>query len=215
MCERCRHAGLRCEFRPVNVTFVRLELCSRAGADGLQIRSSGLSVPDQDPTWLGCLEPCSGTLPPFQHGAFPPLPPPAVAQPTAPSVAASSSPPPSRDLGLYGPLEARSGLDAYIHGTVPSVGSSDDHGGRHTALDPRLFSAPGQASDTLSSTSQQCADTPPSLVPRLEIAGANGTAAKPNFNPAKGPDRKYPCPQCSKTYLQAKHLKRHQLQRKL
>ena len=171
---------------------------------------------DQDPTWLGCLEPCSGILPPFQHGAFPPLPPLAVAQPTAPSVAASSSPPLSRNLGLYGPLEARSGLDAYIHGTVPSVGSSDDHGGRHTALDPRLLSAPGQASDALSSTSQQYADdAPPSLVPRLDTAGANGTTAKANFNPAKGPDGRYACPQCPKTYLQAKYLKRHQRRRKL
>ena len=202
MCERCRHAGLRCEFRRGNV---RLELCSRAGADGLQIRSSGLSAPDQDPTWLGSQEPSSVTLP---------LP--AAVLPTAPSVAASPGFSPSRDLGLYGPLEARSGLDASIHGTVPPMGSSDDHGGRHTVLDPRLFSAPVQASDALSSTSQQDAgDTPPSLVASLDTAGAKGTAAKANFNPAKGRDGRYACPQCPKTYLSRHHLTRHQLQRKL
>ena len=38
--------------------------------------------------------------------------------------------------------------------------------------------------------------------------------SKANFNPAKGPDGKYACPHCPKTYLHAKHLKRHHLRRK-
>ncbi|KAI9756790.1 MAG: hypothetical protein M4579_003707 [Chaenotheca gracillima] len=41
------------------------------------------------------------------------------------------------------------------------------------------------------------------------VAGA-GTTAK-NVTPMKDSDGKYPCPHCNKTYLHAKHLKRHLL----
>ena len=42
--------------------------------------------------------------------------------------------------------------------------------------------------------------------------GANGQ--KSNAIPAKDADGKFPCPNCNKTYLHAKHLKRHLLRRK-
>ncbi|KAJ5282755.1 hypothetical protein N7505_000735 [Penicillium chrysogenum] len=40
--------------------------------------------------------------------------------------------------------------------------------------------------------------------------GVNGTA-KSTTIPAKDADGKFPCPHCNKTYLHAKHLKRHLL----
>lgn len=43
--------------------------------------------------------------------------------------------------------------------------------------------------------------------------GVNGTA-KSTTIPAKDADGKFPCPHCNKTYLHAKHLKRHLLRRK-
>jgi hypothetical protein len=42
--------------------------------------------------------------------------------------------------------------------------------------------------------------------------GVNGTA-KSTTIPAKDADGKFPCPHCNKTYLHAKHLKRHLLRR--
>ena len=44
---------------------------------------------------------------------------------------------------------------------------------------------------------------------------ATGTGATKNaVIPAKDADGKFPCPHCTKTYLHAKHLKRHLLRRK-
>jgi len=43
--------------------------------------------------------------------------------------------------------------------------------------------------------------------------GVNGSP-KGNAIPAKDADGKFPCPNCTKTYLHAKHLKRHMLRRK-
>jgi hypothetical protein len=49
----------------------------------------------------------------------------------------------------------------------------------------------------------------PAAVPN----GANGSARSTTI-PAKNSDGKFPCPNCNKTYLHAKHLKRHMLRRK-
>lgn len=43
---------------------------------------------------------------------------------------------------------------------------------------------------------------------------ATGTGTKNAMIPAKDADGKFPCPHCTKTYLHAKHLKRHLLRRK-
>lgn len=43
---------------------------------------------------------------------------------------------------------------------------------------------------------------------------AAGTVTKTQI-PQKDADGKFPCPHCTKTYLHAKHLKRHLLRRKL
>jgi hypothetical protein len=51
----------------------------------------------------------------------------------------------------------------------------------------------------------------PSVPGRAAVAnGVNGTA-KSTTIPAKDADGKFPCPHCNKTYLHAKHLKRHLL----
>ncbi|KAI2077186.1 hypothetical protein LOZ35_006836, partial [Ophidiomyces ophidiicola] len=51
----------------------------------------------------------------------------------------------------------------------------------------------------------------PSVPGRAAVAnGANG-ASKASVTPAKDADGKFPCPHCNKTYLHAKHLKRHLL----
>jgi hypothetical protein len=47
--------------------------------------------------------------------------------------------------------------------------------------------------------------------PNAPVSGS-GQASK-NMIPQKDADGKYPCPHCNKTYLHAKHLKRHLLRR--
>jgi hypothetical protein len=51
--------------------------------------------------------------------------------------------------------------------------------------------------------------------PGRPAAPAAGTAQAKNQIPQKDADGKFPCPHCTKTYLHAKHLKRHLLRRKL
>lgn len=43
---------------------------------------------------------------------------------------------------------------------------------------------------------------------------ASSNTGKNSLMPAKDADGKFPCPHCTKTYLHAKHLKRHLLRRK-
>lgn len=55
----------------------------------------------------------------------------------------------------------------------------------------------------------------PSVPGRAAVTnGVNGTAKNTTI-PAKDADGKFPCPHCNKTYLHAKHLKRHLLRREL
>lgn len=55
----------------------------------------------------------------------------------------------------------------------------------------------------------------PSAVGRpAAVAGEIATGQKSTNMPAKDANGKYPCPHCVKTYLHAKHLKRHLLRRK-
>ena len=50
--------------------------------------------------------------------------------------------------------------------------------------------------------------------PGRPAAPAAGSAQAKNQIPQKDADGKFPCPHCTKTYLHAKHLKRHLLRRK-
>ena len=55
----------------------------------------------------------------------------------------------------------------------------------------------------------------PSAAGRPPAIGENGPSSQKNLTaPAKDADGKYPCEHCPKTYLHAKHLKRHMLRRK-
>ena len=45
------------------------------------------------------------------------------------------------------------------------------------------------------------------------VTGSNASSGKSANLPTKDADGKFPCPYCSKTYLHAKHLKRHLLRR--
>ncbi|KAL1862019.1 hypothetical protein Plec18167_001200 [Paecilomyces lecythidis] len=51
----------------------------------------------------------------------------------------------------------------------------------------------------------------PSVPGRAAVANGVNGAAKNTTIPAKDADGKFPCPHCNKTYLHAKHLKRHLL----
>ena len=49
--------------------------------------------------------------------------------------------------------------------------------------------------------------------PTAPVATGTGSTAKAATIPPKDAEGKYPCPHCTKTYLHAKHLKRHLLRR--
>lgn len=55
----------------------------------------------------------------------------------------------------------------------------------------------------------------PSAPGRPAVTATGPGASKNAMIPAKDADGKFPCPHCVKTYLHAKHLKRHLLRRKL
>lgn len=55
----------------------------------------------------------------------------------------------------------------------------------------------------------------PSAPGRPTVTATGPGASKNAMIPAKDADGKFPCPHCVKTYLHAKHLKRHLLRRKL
>jgi len=50
--------------------------------------------------------------------------------------------------------------------------------------------------------------------PNAPVTGTGTGQPTKNMIPQKDSDGKYPCPHCNKTYLHAKHLKRHLLRRK-
>jgi hypothetical protein len=54
----------------------------------------------------------------------------------------------------------------------------------------------------------------PSAPGRPNPPPQGSTANTKSMIPQKDADGKYPCPHCNKTYLHAKHLKRHLLRRK-
>ena len=55
----------------------------------------------------------------------------------------------------------------------------------------------------------------PSAAGRPAAVAKEGTSStKSSIVPIKDADGKFPCPHCNKTYLHAKHLKRHLLRRK-
>jgi hypothetical protein len=54
----------------------------------------------------------------------------------------------------------------------------------------------------------------PSAPGRPAVTATGAGASKNTMIPAKDADGKFPCPHCTKTYLHAKHLKRHLLRRK-
>jgi predicted RNA-binding Zn-ribbon protein involved in translation (DUF1610 family) len=53
----------------------------------------------------------------------------------------------------------------------------------------------------------------PSAPGRPAAPAAGSGTAKNTVIPVKDADGKFPCPHCTKTYLHAKHLKRHLLRR--
>jgi hypothetical protein len=54
----------------------------------------------------------------------------------------------------------------------------------------------------------------PSAPGRPAVTATGTGSTKNTMIPAKDADGKFPCPHCTKTYLHAKHLKRHLLRRK-
>lgn len=95
-------------------------------------------------------------------------------------------------------------------GVMPQQGMNSPYG--QSPLMQQQQMLPGEDQPTHVVGSQGRRGILPSA-PGRPAAPAAGTAGKTPI-PAKDADGKFPCPHCTKTYLHAKHLKRHLLRRK-
>lgn len=117
-------------------------------------------------------------------------------QPIAPAPSSGRAPPVLR------PMPAA--------GVLPQQGMNSPYG--QSPLMQQQQMLPGEDQPTHVVGSQGRRGILPSA-PGRPAAPAAGTAGKTPI-PQKDADGKFPCPHCTKTYLHAKHLKRHLLRRK-
>lgn len=118
-------------------------------------------------------------------------------QPIAPAPAGSRGPPVLRPMPPGGIMSQPGVSSPYGHGSLMAALQDNNEQPTHVVGSQGrrgiLPSAPGR--------------------PAAPAAGSGN--AKNQVIPVKDADGKFPCPHCTKTYLHAKHLKRHLLRRKL
>ena len=106
---------------------------------------------------------------------------------------------PLRPMTSAPPLHGQHGMHPQLQPAVPGYGSQPI----------------GQDQDTPTHVvgSQGRRGILPSAPGRPAVSASGTGSAKNAAIPAKDADGKFPCPHCTKTYLHAKHLKRHLLRR--
>jgi hypothetical protein len=122
-------------------------------------------------------------------------------------------------------------MQAYpsYHPVVPGTRFPDLRPMPAGGLNETPLSSPHQPRASVSSTRRTNGESQPTHVVGLQgrrgilpraagrpavVPGESATGHKSANTPGKDADGKYPCPNCDKTYLHAKHLKRHLLRRK-
>lgn len=93
-------------------------------------------------------------------------------------------------------------------GVMPQTGISSPYGAAPMMQQPNMMPEGDQPTHVVGSQGRR--GILPSAPGRPAAAPAGTTAAKAAI-PQKDADGKFPCPHCTKTYLHAKHLKRHLL----
>ena len=119
-------------------------------------------------------------------------------QPIAPAPAGGRAPPVLRPMPPGGIMSQQPGV-------------SSPYPPNNSILQPQSMMPDGEPTHVVGSQGRRGILPSAPGRPAAPTAGAGG--AKSTVIPVKDADGKFPCPHCTKTYLHAKHLKRHLLRR--
>ncbi|KAH0308445.1 hypothetical protein KCU74_g15634, partial [Aureobasidium melanogenum] len=181
---------------PQTPTTVHTPTTSSMGANGLHAFSQQQQQHQSSPATTGSMLPPSSTYIPYSTSQST-LPPASTATSAAQTPAQARLP----DLRPLQPQTSYNGLS-----TLPSFGASGLVGAQpymqnHEAEPTHVVGSQGRRGILPSAPGRAAAPTP----------GTAAAATSKSMIPAKDADGKFPCPHCNKTYLHAKHLKRHLL----
>lgn len=188
---------------PQTPTAVHTPTTSSMGANGLHAFSQQQQQQQQhqsSPATTGSMLPPSSTYMPYSTSQ-------STLPPASTATSAAQTPAQARLPDLR-PLQPQTSYNALS--TLPSFGASGLVGAQpymqnHEAEPTHVVGSQGRRGILPSAPGRAAAPTP----------GTAAAATSKSMIPAKDADGKFPCPHCNKTYLHAKHLKRHLLRREL
>jgi hypothetical protein len=183
---------------PQTPTTVHTPTTSSMGANSLHAFSQQQQQHQSSPATTGSMLPPSSTYLPYSTSQ-------STLPPASTATSAAQTPAQARLPDLR-PLQPQSSYNSLS--TLPSFGASG-----HVAAQPYMQNHESEPTHVVGSQGRR--GILPSA-PGRAAAPTPGTAAaatSKSMIPAKDADGKFPCPHCNKTYLHAKHLKRHLLRR--
>ncbi|KAH0252483.1 hypothetical protein KCU91_g18878, partial [Aureobasidium melanogenum] len=181
---------------PQTPTTVHTPTTSSMGANGLHAFSQQQQQHQSSPATTGSMLPPSSTYIPYSTSQ-------STLPPASTATSAAQTPAQARLPDLR-PLQPQTSYNALS--TLPSFGASGLVGAQpymqnHEAEPTHVVGSQGRRGILPSAPGRAAAPTP----------GTAAAATSKSMIPAKDADGKFPCPHCNKTYLHAKHLKRHLL----
>jgi hypothetical protein len=183
---------------PHTPTTVHTPTTSSMSANGLHAFSQHQQQHQSSPATAGSMLPPSSTYMPYSTSQ--------AALPPASTATSAAHTPAQARLPDLRPLQPQATYNSMS--TLPSFGASG-----LVAAQPYMQNQESEPTHVVGSQGRR--GILPSA-PGRAAAPTPGTAAAASTKsmiPAKDADGKFPCPHCNKTYLHAKHLKRHLLRR--
>jgi predicted RNA-binding Zn-ribbon protein involved in translation (DUF1610 family) len=171
---------------------------SSMGANGLHAFSQQQQQHQSSPATTGSMLPPSSTYIPYSTSQ-------STLPPASTATSAAQTPAQARLPDLR-PLQPQASYNNVS--TLPSFGASGLVGAQpymqnHESEPTHVVGSQGRRGILPSAPGRAAAPAP----------GTTAAASTKSMIPAKDADGKFPCPHCNKTYLHAKHLKRHLLRR--
>ncbi|TIA10132.1 hypothetical protein D6C81_08438 [Aureobasidium pullulans] len=181
---------------PQTPTTVHTPTTSSMGANGLHAFSQQQQQHQSSPATTGSMLPPSSTYIPYSTSQ-------STLPPASTATSAAQTPAQARLPDLR-PLQPQASYNNVS--TLPSFGASGLVGAQpymqnHESEPTHVVGSQGRRGILPSAPGRAAAPAP----------GTTAAASTKSMIPAKDADGKFPCPHCNKTYLHAKHLKRHLL----
>ncbi|THY91026.1 hypothetical protein D6C95_06439 [Aureobasidium pullulans] len=181
---------------PQTPTTVHTPTTSSMGANGLHAFSQQQQQHQSSPATTGSMLPPSSTYVPYSTSQ-------STLPPASTATSAAQTPAQARLPDLR-PLQPQASYNNVS--TLPSFGASGLVGAQpymqnHESEPTHVVGSQGRRGILPSAPGRAAAPAP----------GTTAAASTKSMIPAKDADGKFPCPHCNKTYLHAKHLKRHLL----